>query len=166
MSLNLDGIPFFTNNLLLKRPTKYEGPETNQGKWEDVLTKVMSGEIVVRDEGAAAPVEPPSAEHDIGASTVVELTNMVTMDDLSDQNEFTEILEDTRSEVSQFGNLITVSIPRTGTYATRIFLKYEKREGAEKAIKGLGGRTFDGKSVGARFFDEGEYESGVVNACE
>ena len=159
--LNLDHIPFCNAHLAIKRPSKYTGPTTEHGTWDDILTKVMSGEIIVRDEASAAQ-QPAPVVAAANATRVVELTNMVTLQDLQDENEYAEILADTKEEVSQFGVLKSVVIPRSGDYATKIYLEYDNVDSSGRAIVGLGGRTFDGNTVVAQFFDEAEFV-GKVN---
>jgi len=86
-------------------------------------------------------------------STVVELKQMLTLEDLKDNSEYEDILEDTREECSSFGTLKNIIIPRDGPGATKIFLEYMTVEDAGKAIQGLAGRTFDGRRVEAIYFD-------------
>ena len=85
---------------------------------------------------------------------------MLSDDDLKNPDEYNDILEDTREECSQFGQLISVHIPRAGEPgATKIFLEYASNEDAGKAIQVLAGRTFDGRRVEATFFDENKFAS-------
>jgi len=182
-ALNLDNIPFCGVNLMVKRPSKYTGPRTKHGNWDDILTKVMSGDIVVKEEGAvssqtntpsletanapsssASPTATSSQPQQAAPATsrVVQLTNMVTLSDLQDPTEYEDILEDTKEEASQFGAIKRVVIPKSGPHATKIYIEFESAEGASKAIQGLGGRTFDGNTVGATYFDEEEFENSVV----
>jgi len=71
----------------------------------------------------------------------------------TDDEEYNDILEDTRDECSSFGTLKNCIIPRSGPGATKIFLEYMSVEDAGKAIAGLAGRTFDGRKVEAVYFD-------------
>lgn len=98
-----------------------------------------------------APAALPAA---VVPTRVVELKQMLTQQDLEDDEEYNDILEDTRDECSSFGTLKNIVIPRTGPGATKIFLEYLSVEDAGKAIAGLKGRTFDGRQVGATYFDE------------
>jgi hypothetical protein len=161
-ALNLNNIPFMGTQLRVGRPSKWNGPPDNHGNWEDILAKYMSGELQLGnmpsgDMSAAlgsAPMAPPVAP----ASRVVELQNMLTEDDLKDEAEFNDILEDTREECGQFGQLLNVHIPKTGEAGlTKIFLEYASPEDAAKAIASLEGRTFDGRKVQASYFDEGKF---------
>ena len=91
-------------------------------------------------------------------SRVVELKNMLSPQDLENPEEYNDIMEDTRDECSQFGQLVSVVIPRAGEAgATKIFLEYTSTTDAQKAIAGLRGRTFDGRKVIAEYFDETKF---------
>lgn len=160
-ALNLNNIPYLGAQLRVGRPSKYMGPETQHGNWEDILAKFMSGELQLNNVGApaAAPVAAlaaPTAVPEIiqrQPTTVVELRQMLTLQDLEDDEEYKDILEDTQDECSSFGTLKNIVIPRTGPGATKIFLEYMSVEDAGKAIAGLARRTFDGRKVEAVYFE-------------
>ena len=173
-ALNLNNIPYLGAQLRVGRPTKYTGPETPHGNWEDILAKFMSGELQLNNnaggmQAAAAPVASVAAPAPMMQATavappslgalgqqptpVVELKQMLTLEDLTDDAEYEDILEDTRDECSTFGTLKNIIIPRTGDGATKIFLEYTSVEDGAKAISGLAGRTFDGRKVEAAYFD-------------
>ena len=107
----------------------------------------------------ATAVAPPSVgalgqqQQQQQPTPVVELKQMLTLEDLTDDAEYEDILEDTRDECSTFGTLKNIIIPRNGEGATKIFLEYTSVEDAAKAISGLAGRTFDGRKVEAAYFD-------------
>jgi len=156
-ALNLNNIPYLGTSLRVGRPSKYTGPETPHGNWEDILAKFMSGELQLKNVSAAteapAPVAQPAAVG-VRPTPVVELKHMLTQQDLKNDAEYNDILEDTRDECSSFGTLKNIVIPRNGLGATKIFLEYLTVEDAGKAIAGLAGRTFDGRKVEAAYFDE------------
>jgi hypothetical protein len=139
-------------------------------------TRFMSGELQLNN-AASAPAPPPPAAVTAPVmaqmpaapvmamapaavpaaalpTRVVELKQMLTHQDLEDDEEYNDILEDTRDECSSFGSLKNIVIPRTGPGATKIFLEYLSVQDAGKAIAGLKGRTFDGRQVEATYFDE------------
>ena len=153
-ALNLNNIPYMGAMLRVGRPSKYNGPVTNHGNWEDILAKFMSGELVIPNAGGNAA---PAAASNGFTSKVVELKNMLTMKDLESDQDYQEIMEDTKDECSQFGALKSLMIPRTGPGATKIFLEYLTKDDAAKAIAGLAGRTFDGRKVEAVFFSEDKF---------
>ena len=123
----------------------------------------MSGELQLQNVGAqggaAAAPAPTTAAAPVATTPrqqptpVVCLKQMLTAQDLTDDDEYNEILEDTRDECSSFGTLKNIVIPRTGPGATKIFLEYISVEDAGKAIAGLAGRTFDGRRVEAGYYD-------------
>jgi splicing factor U2AF subunit len=167
-ALNLNNIPYLGAQLRVGRPSKYTGPLTPHGNWEDILAKFMSGELQLNNAASAASASAvaspsPVASAVAGAvttiadqrvpTTVVELKQMLTPKDLVDDSEYEDILEDTRDECSPFGTLRNVVIPRDGPGATKIFLEYSTIEDAGRAIAGLAGRTFDGRKVEAVYFD-------------
>ncbi len=162
-ALNLNNIPFMGAQLRVGRPSKWNGPPDNHGNWEDILAKYMSGELQIGNTApgqvAAAVASPgPATSFAQPSSRVVELQNMLSDEDLENPDEYNDILEDTRDECAQFGQLISVHIPRAGEPgATKIFLEYATNEDAGKAIEGLAGRTFDGRKVLATFVDEAKF---------
>ena len=158
-ALNLNQIPFMGTALRVGRPSKWSGPPDNHGNWEDILAKYMSGELQLggnNNAGAAAAEAPAPAGNP--ASRVVELKNMLSPEDLENPEEYEDIMEDTREECSQFGQLVSVVIPKANEAgATKIFLEYTSNTDAQKAIDALRGRTFDGRKVVAEYFDETKF---------
>lgn len=164
-ALNLNNIPFMGAQLRVGRPSKWTGPPDQHGNWEDILAKYMSGELQLGNTApgqaavtAAAPPPGAPAGTPMLVTRVVELQNMLTSDDLVNEEEYNEIMEDTRDECGQFGQLISIHIPKAGEPgATKIYLEYSSNEDAAKAIAGLEGRTFDGRRVIAACFDESKF---------
>jgi splicing factor U2AF subunit len=161
-ALNLNNIPFMGAQLRVGRPSKWSGPPDHHGNWEDILAKYMSGELLLGNTapGQAAGPPPPGtvAQPMQLTSRVVELQNMLTNDDLVNEEEYNDILEDTQEECGHFGQLISIHIPKAGEPgATKIYLEYSSNEDAAKAIAGLEGRTFDGRRVLAACYDEAKF---------
>jgi len=153
-ALNLNNIPYLGAQLRVGRPSKYTGQDTPHGNWEDILAKFMSGELHLKNVGATPAAAPAvAAAPQQQPTTVVELKQMLTQEDLTDDVEYQDILEDTRTNCTPFGTLKNVVIPRTGPGATKIFLEYMSVEDAGKAIAGLAGQTFDSRKVEAVYFD-------------
>jgi len=90
-------------------------------------------------------------------TSVIMLTNMVTLADLESEKEVKEIKEETIEECSKCGGVVACIIPRphaAGEAATaadehlgKIFVAFENTAGAAAAKEKLHGRSFDGKSV-------------------
>jgi splicing factor U2AF subunit len=158
-ALNLNNIPFMGATLRVGRPSKWTGQDAPHGNWEDILAKYMSGELKLPSQGgagaAAVVATAPPVVQQTAPTKIVELKNMLSPQDLENEEEYQDIMEDTKEECSQFGVLKSVIIPKAGQVgATKIFLEYMTTEDAGKAIAGLAGRTFDGRKVTAEYFDE------------
>ena len=150
-ALNLNGIPFLGTALRVGRPSKYQGPPDRHGNWEDIISKVLAGELDTNTGGDGGGGGKPT-------SKVVELQQMLSLDDLKDPEEYADILEDTKEQCSEFGNLVQVVIPKAGEPgATKIFLEYGSESDAAAAIQALEGRTFDGRLVEANYFEEEKF---------
>ncbi|CAM9503767.1 unnamed protein product [Pylaiella littoralis] len=150
-ALNLDGIPFGGAALSVGRPKKYEGPVTPHKTWFDVLAECSFGLM-----GAAGGAEAEPAP----TSTVVRIGNVVTPEELSDDDAQKEVVEDMTEECSKYGTVAAIEIPHVGGAGAGVgfvFVKFHTREDAQKAKKGFGSRTFDGKSVDATYFPEEQF---------
>ena len=60
---------------------------------------------------SVSPVYKPSFDQ-LPPTTVIKLVNMVTKEELEDDQEFFDIIEDVRAECSEYGQVISVLIPR------------------------------------------------------
>ncbi|CAM9951085.1 unnamed protein product [Ascophyllum nodosum] len=148
-ALNLDGIPFAGAALSVGRPKKYEGPVTPHKTWFDVLAECSFG---LMGNAQVAEEETPS--------TVVRIGNVVTAEELTDDNAQREVVEDMTEECSKYGSVAAIEIPHVGGPAAGVgfvFVKYGSIADAEKAKRGFGARTFDGKSVDAKYFPEDKF---------
>ncbi|KAI4331428.1 hypothetical protein MLD38_029618 [Melastoma candidum] len=100
------------------------------------------------------------------ATKVVCLTQIVTADELRNDDEYEEILLDMQEEGGKFGNLVNVIIPRPGADGDlspgvgKVFLEYADVDGATKARNGLNGRKFGGNIVTADFYPENKFAQG------
>ena len=100
------------------------------------------------------------------------LLNMVTSEELVDDEDYKEILDDINEECGKYGEVEGVRIPRPtpkskkweptdGATATaeknrkadeesgvgRVYVLYREMESAEKAMKAIGGRQFAGRTI-------------------
>ncbi|KAM5376969.1 hypothetical protein ACJZ2D_005171 [Fusarium nematophilum] len=105
--------------------------------------------------------------NDVEGSRVLQLLNMVTAEELLDNDDYEEICEDVREECSKFGNVIDLKIPRpTGgsrqsAGVGKIFVKYENPEDTTKALKALAGRKFADRTVVTTYFPEENFDVGA-----
>ena len=169
--LNLNNIPFMGTALRVGRPSKWNGPVENHGNWEDILAKVMSGELQFQstdgtnanDNTTSAAAPSASSIHQNPPSRIVELQNMLTAQDIENDQDFADIKDDIQEECSNFGQLLSIYIPRNIATSgveqnnPRVFLEYASNDDAGQAITQLQGRTFDGRQVIADYYDETEF---------
>ncbi|KAK6358554.1 hypothetical protein TWF730_007882 [Orbilia blumenaviensis] len=98
---------------------------------------------------------------------VLQLLNMVTADELLDQEEYEEILEDVTDECTKFGPIIDIKIPRpsgnqrAAAGVGKIYVRFEEHNSAEKALKSLAGRKFADRTVIVSYFSEENYDVGA-----
>lgn len=101
-----------------------------------------------------------TASADLEQGRVLQLLNMVTAEELMDNAEYLEIKEDVQEECEKYGRVLALKIPRPrgGSIQQpgvgKIFVKFEDREGAQKALKALAGRKFADRTVVVTFFGE------------
>ncbi|XXG49394.1 hypothetical protein AAC387_Pa02g3594 [Persea americana] len=97
---------------------------------------------------------------------VVSLTQVVSADELKDDEEYEDIMEDMRGEGGKYGNLVNVVIPRPNPNGEpspgvgKVFLEYADTDGSTKARAGLNGRKFGGNQVVAVFYPENKFALG------
>ncbi|KAB1226179.1 Splicing factor U2af large subunit B [Morella rubra] len=100
------------------------------------------------------------------ATKVVCLTQVVSPDELKDDDDYQDILEDMREECGKFGSLVNVVIPRPNLNGEpspgvgKVFLEYADIDGSSKARSGLNGRKFGGNQVMAVFYPENKFAQG------
>ncbi|KAK4930969.1 hypothetical protein LTR66_016066 [Elasticomyces elasticus] len=100
-------------------------------------------------------------------SRVVQLLNMVTPEELIDNDDYEEICEDIMEECQKYGKITEMKIPRPAGGSRqsngvgKIFLKYADTSSAKTALQSLAGRKFADRTVVSTYFDEASFE---VNA--
>jgi len=104
---------------------------------------------------------------DMGDGRVLQLLNMVTPEELIDNDDYEEICEDVQEECAKYGTIVSMKIPRPSMGSRqsagvgKIFIKYEDSEAAKKALQALAGRKFADRTVVTTYFDEASFD---VNA--
>ena len=120
----------------------------------------------------------PAGDLSTSDARILLMLNMVTPDDLVDDQEYADILDDIREEVGNYGTVEDVRIPRPvrrdrGRWAPsegagigdaqradeasgvgRVYVKYTDSNGAAAAMKALAGRAFAGRSIIATVLSE------------
>jgi len=119
--------------------------------------------------GAPAAV-PGMAAAPVVGSRIVVLQEAVTPEELTDNEEYKEIIEDMKEECSKHGPLKRVIIPRpTPTVPNppglaKVIIEYEDMGSAMRARNAMHGRKFGGRTVIATYLPEDKYISGEFDA--
>ncbi|KAJ7224380.1 hypothetical protein GGX14DRAFT_531901 [Mycena pura] len=120
----------------------------------------------------------PAGENSGADARILLMLNMVTPEDLMDDQDYGDLYEDIKEECQNFGNVLDLRIPRPvkkdkkwapgdGQIAAqdaartdeangvgRVYVKYDDAENAGQAMKGLAGRSFAGRSIIATVLSE------------
>eukprot|EP00250_Pteridium_aquilinum_P016263 c23031_g1_i1 orf=557-2227(-) len=99
---------------------------------------------------------------------VVSLNQLVSVDDLRDDQEYADIYDDIKEECGKFGTVVKLIIPRPQgggevSGLGKAFVEYSDTEGARKAKSSLHQRKFAGNSVIATYYPEDKFERGELN---
>lgn len=95
---------------------------------------------------------------------VLQLLNMVTAEELLDNDDYEEICEDVQDECSKFGKVEALKVPRPSGGSRqsagvgKIFVKFDTNESAKKALNALAGRKFADRTVVTTYFPEENFE--------
>jgi len=112
----------------------------------------------VADQMSQLGVSSSGSGNQRSSTNVLVLLNMVGEEDLKDEDEYKEILEDVEQECRQFGDLLSIVIPRLGEPGVgKVFLHYANVEQANRAANALSGRQFASKIVRAEYHDESRF---------
>lgn len=95
------------------------------------------------------------------------LLNMVTPEELLNDEDYQDILLDVREECEKFGGVEEIKIPRPPSDVTmrrdgpgvgKVFVKFDKEESTTKALQSLGGRKFADRTVITIYYDDDKFE--------
>ncbi len=120
------------------------------------------------------PIMP--AGENSGENCILLMLNMVTPEDLMDDQEYGDLYEDVKEECSNFGTVEDLRIPRPvkkdkskwapgestqdasrideASGVGRVYVKYSDADSAARAMKSLAGRSFAGRSIIATTLNE------------
>jgi len=137
---------------------------------QEQLAQAMSGSFAV-SPNLAAQTAQTAAQGALAAAMkptkVLVLMNMIGEDDLTDDNEYEDILEDIRDECGKYGQVVQVVIPRPGsTYSTsavgKCYIQYTAEHMSQTAAVALAGRQFGTRVVKIEYFAEDKFAMGLL----
>jgi splicing factor U2AF subunit len=131
----------------------------------------------------------PAGENGSSDARILLMLNMVTADDLTDDQEYSDLFEDIKEECSNYGIVEDLRIPRPvkkdkskwapgevgqksavdavradeAAGVGRVYVKYDGIEGANHALKALAGRSFAGRSIIATLLSEDSQTTPPLN---
>lgn len=111
---------------------------------------------------AAPSILAAAAGGDAAPTRVLQMLNMVAVEELTNDEDFKEIMEDIKEECGKFGTVEEVKIPRpirtdkgrVDIKASegvkdlgKVFVLFENEEQTTKALRAIAGRQFGGESL-------------------
>lgn len=108
-----------------------------------------------------------TTSQDMEGGRVLQLLNMVTPEELLDNDEYEEICQDITEECEKFGEVLEMKVPRPSSGSRqaagigKIFVKFADNESAGVALRTLAGRKFADRTVVTTYFSEENFD---VNA--
>lgn len=123
-----------------------------------IVNSAMDMSVVLPQELVAKKAR--EAMYNMPPTRILVLFNMVTAQETIDQ----ELRDEVISETQNYGRVLSCEICEVKGVpeeeAIRIFVEYEKKEGAVNAFSYLYGRFFAGRTITAKFYDEKAYSEG------
>lgn len=97
---------------------------------------------------------------------VLKLANMVSSEEVNDDQEYEEILEDVKGECSQYGTVTSLVIPRVKEGFSEksqgnIFVQFLDEQMAKKGLLSLSGRKFGNNIVVVEYYDETKFTNKI-----
>lgn len=167
-AMALTGISLQGRQLVIKRPNDYEDAPahipTGVALVQAAANTTSAGALPGMMGGAAEPAA--TAAPTSTASTVLVLTNMCTVEELKNDEDFEDIMIDTKEECEKFGTVVSVKIPRPASDGAavpglgKVFVLFDSLESSIKAQGALHGRLFDNRSVDASYLTETKFLTG------
>lgn len=105
-----------------------------------------------------------TTSQDMETGRVLQLLNMVTVDELLDNEDYEEIMEDIHEECSKYGKVLGLKIPRPSSGGRqqsgvgKIYVKFDTEQSATNALKALAGRKFSDRTVVVSYFGEENFD--------
>jgi len=180
-ALGLHGIMLLTSTLRIARPNTYQHgpvgtnidgimamaqstaasitavPQPTPGLPGPMFAAMSQLASLGGDHGRAAA--PPPAPL---TTTVLACANMLTQEELMDEEEREGIKEDVGEECKKFGAVRAIKIPTRGNDNCKVYIKFSNIAEAGAALKSLSGRKFDGRVVEVTPLSEAQFD-GVVD---
>ena len=93
-------------------------------------------------------------------SRVIQFMNMISYEDLFEEDEIFQVKDDILTECRAFGEIISIEIPKPDDYGVatfgvgKIFVKFNHIIAAKQARYRMSGRKYNGRTVVVSFYPE------------
>jgi splicing factor U2AF subunit len=162
VGINIDGIMAMANSggCAASAPPAAMGmpgmamPQPSSGPMLAAMSQLQSLSGSIGGVAPAAPPMPPA----LLTSTVLACANMLTKDELMDDEEREGLKEDVGEECKKFGKVLAMKIPTSGNENCQVYIKFSSISEASIALKALAGRKFDGRVVEVTSIPEGQFD--------
>ncbi|KAK9674962.1 hypothetical protein K7432_016761 [Basidiobolus ranarum] len=106
----------------------------------------------------------PINAHASEPTTVLQLLNMITPEELQEDDEYQDILEDVGEECSKYGRIVELRIPKPNEGQDvpgvgKVFIQYETKDECSVALRALAGRKFADRTVVASYITEERFQA-------
>jgi len=165
-ALMLDGCNFMGRTLRLGRPKDYM-PIDSAGGSTAALGMPLGFGLGMASSATSANALPLGIRQPIAAptpTTVLVLLNMVTKEEVMNDEDYLDIVDDVRDECSKFGSVVDLVIPRPvdgvdSPGQGKAFVKFTQPSEAQKAYDALSGRRFSNRTVIASYLEESKFDN-------
>jgi len=194
-AIALNGISLQGRQLVIKRPNDYEpAPEhiptgvalaganthTHTGPQPGATANVaalaqmggvagLGGAGMPAMGGMSGMATAPPAAAEKPPTTVLVMKNMVTVEELKNDEDYEDVMLDTKEECEKFGVVVSVKIPRPSAGGENVpglgmvFVLFSTKDAAAKTRDALHGRLFDNRTVEVTYMDEGKFLIGDLS---
>jgi len=161
--LMLDGCNFMGRTLRLGRPKDYMPIDAAGGS----LGVPLGLGLAMPSSATSANALPLGIRQPLAAptpTTVLVLLNMVSKEELLNDEDYLDIVDDVRDECSKFGTVVDLVIPRpiNGVDSPgqgKAFVKFTQPSEAQKAYDSLSGRRFSNRTVIASYLEPSKFDN-------
>lgn len=119
---------------------------------------VQRASVGAKTMTAAMAIPGLDLNKEVVATNILCLMNMITADELTDDEDYDDLFDDIRTECSKYGKIRSLHIPRPSSDfqvpgVGKIFIEYFTSGDCKKASEGLAGRKFANRVVVTAFYD-------------
>lgn len=180
--LGLNGLMLLTSALRISRPNNYQptvginidgimAMANSGGCGADAAATVPSTGMVPQPSSGPMltamsqlhsftnTIAPPAPPAPVLTSTVLACANMLTNDELNDDEEREGLKEDVADECKKFGTVKSMKVPVSGNDGCMVYIQFSTVLEAGVALKSLSGRKFDGRTVEVISIPEPQFDT-------